>query len=247
MPLSECNEPFEPDSHSEPEYGEFAEQVAAELHDGVVQWIVGAKMQAEALRAHFLAGREITPDAFDALVDSLQRAMAEARRLMHGLHGPDLPDGYWQQALRMDLGQARELVEASLLQDEQEAARAVALADLQWRFAAGTEPLRESLAQQVYRLLYEVVWNALRHAKATHITVAADRLDSPLAVGGDWSLRLVVTDDGCGFDPELVPHHRHGVRGVAQRAHRAGGTCQLQTAPGKGTRWEFALPVSECR
>ena len=241
MPLSECNE------QSDSAHREFAEQVAAELHDGVVQWIVGAKMQAEAMRAHFLAGREISPHAFDALVDSLQRAMAEARRLMHGLHGPDLPDGYWQQALRFVLSEARELVEESRLRGDHEPAHEVALPDLQWKFAAGTEPLAESLAQQVYRLLYEVVWNALRHAKARHISVAADRLDPPLASAGGSSLRLVVIDDGCGFDPELVPHHRHGVRGVTQRAQRAGGTCQLQTALGKGTRWEFVLPIPECR
>ncbi len=232
---------------SDPEHQEFAEQVAAELHDGVVQWIVGAKMQAEALRAHFLAGREISPQSFDSLVDSLQRAMAEARRLMHGLHGPDLPDGFWQQALRFDLSQARELVAESQLRSDQATTEEASLPDLQWRFAEGVEPLEESLAQQVYRLLYEVVWNAMRHAKASQITVAADRIASPLSVGGDASLRLIVTDDGCGFDPELVPHHRHGVRGVSQRVQRAGGSCQLQTALGKGTRWEFILPIPEPR
>jgi len=76
-----------------------AEQFAGELHDGPVQWMVGAKMQAEAMRRQVAEGQKIEPIKFDALLETLSRGLAEARRMMQGLHGPELSDGRWQQPL----------------------------------------------------------------------------------------------------------------------------------------------------
>jgi signal transduction histidine kinase len=68
--------------------------------------------------------------------------------------------------------------------------------------------------------------------------------------------RLVVTDDGAGFDPDAVQRRRPGVplqrfghSGMRERARMLEGTFDLTSAPGRGTtvgvflpRWEAAPP-----
>lgn len=199
-----------------------AERFAADLHDGLVQWVVAAKMQAEAVRAHHRADRPITPESLDALVDTLQQAVAEGRELIGSLHVPKLADGYWHSALRSDLERTRFAADTS--------------ADLQIDLADTTEPLSAAVATTAYRLIREAVWNAERHAAARKIRVHAER-------DGD-RLRIEVADDGRGFDPGAIPRDRMGVRGMLERAARAGGTADLQTAPDRGTRLRFEFPIT---
>lgn len=199
-----------------------AERFAADLHDGLIQWVVAAKMQAEAVRAHHRDGRPITRESLDALVDTLQQAVVEGRELIGNFHVPKLPDGYWHSALRSDLERTR--------------AAAATASELRFELADTTEPLPAAVATTAYRLVREAVWNAERHAKAETIRVRAER-------HGD-QLHIEVADDGRGFDPNTVPRDRLGVRGMLERASRAGGSADLQSAPDRGTRLRFELPIA---
>lgn len=203
-----------------------AERFAADLHDGLIQWLVAAKMHAEAIRAHHQAGREITGESLTALVETLQQAVGEGRQLLRRLHVPEIEGGYWHEVLQSDLAQLQFVASPS----------AAAPAKLNIKLAAATEPLPQSIATTAYRLIREAVWNAQRHANARTITVTAEIAGS--------RLRIDVVDDGSGFDPEAIPRERWGVRGMIRRAERAGGTADLQTAVGQGTRLRFELPLA---
>lgn len=208
-----------------------AQQFAGELHDGPVQWMVGAKMQAEAMRRRAAEGQKVEPSKFDALLETLSRDLAEARRMMQGLQGPELVEGRWQQPLRQDLEQTRQS-----LGPNQPA--------LELDFATDTEPLEPLTAATVYRLIREAVWNALRHAGASQIHCqvrrAADRL------------QLEISDDGRGFQMPADQAHPGGVRsfglsGIVRRAQAAGGQARLTTQPNQGTRWSIELPLQPTR
>ena len=60
------------------------------------------------------------------------------------------------------------------------------------------------------------------------------------------SVRIVVRDDGKGFDPaqtdDLSPHHL-GISGMRRRAEAIGGSFSLETAPGHGTVIVANLPI----
>jgi signal transduction histidine kinase len=58
------------------------------------------------------------------------------------------------------------------------------------------------------------------------------------------SVVLEVGDDGVGFDHERAVDG-HGLRNMRERAFSAGGRLSLQTAPGRGSRVRFELPVPE--
>ncbi|MFI7320666.1 sensor histidine kinase [Streptomyces venezuelae] len=85
----------------------------------------------------------------------------------------------------------------------------------------------------LYRAAQEGLTNARRHARATHVTVA-------LRLGED-AARLVVTDDGCGFVPDGASAG-YGLLGMRERAHLVGGSVDVDSAPGAGTRLTVTVP-----
>ena len=58
-------------------------------------------------------------------------------------------------------------------------------------------------------------------------------------------LNLTVKDNGCGFKPQdLENSHCLGLVGMRERAALVGGSLELQSRPGKGTRINFRLPLA---
>lgn len=80
----------------------------------------------------------------------------------------------------------------------------------------------------------EALTNAVRHAQATTIDVAA-------SVTND-ALTLVVSDDGRGFTPGPASAMADGLRNMDARVRDLGGDMALRTAPGSGTRVAFRVP-----
>jgi signal transduction histidine kinase len=71
--------------------------------------------------------------------------------------------------------------------------------------------------------------NALRHAAPCSIQLSLQADATQQAV-------LSVTDDGCGFDPAAQAGRGLGLVNLGIRAREMGGTLQVDSAPGKGTR-----------
>jgi two-component system NarL family sensor kinase len=56
-------------------------------------------------------------------------------------------------------------------------------------------------------------------------------------------MRLTVSDDGGGFDPETARPGHYGLVGMRERAEHLRGHLAIQSAPGHGTRVEASVPV----
>jgi signal transduction histidine kinase len=87
-------------------------------------------------------------------------------------------------------------------------------------------PPRASMAPQITAIMSEAFRNALRHAEAGMIRIEG-------FIDEDRG-RLVVRDDGRGFDPEGVPEGRFGLTGMKERAQSIGATLQVGSRPGAG-------------
>jgi len=80
----------------------------------------------------------------------------------------------------------------------------------------------------LYRIAQEAVTNAVRHARAREIGVLLERRRG--------RLRLIVEDDGCGFDPAGAERNgRLGLVGIRERAETLGGTLLVESGIGSGT------------
>ena len=97
-------------------------------------------------------------------------------------------------------------------------------------------PVPLTTKEALYRIVQETLHNIARHARASHV-------DLRLACG-DVSLVLEVKDDGAGFDTnEPFPGHL-GLRSMCERAERIGGTFDVESAPGSGTRIRVEVPLT---
>lgn len=86
----------------------------------------------------------------------------------------------------------------------------------------------------VYRTVQEALSNCAKYARAKHIDVSVYPQQSKAIVE--------VKDDGVGFIPSAVGIAHHGLRGMRFRVEAAGGTFQLDSAPGAGTSIRVAVP-----
>ena len=94
----------------------------------------------------------------------------------------------------------------------------------------------DRVATAAYRIAQEALTNVARHSKASRVDV------SLRAEGGH--LTLSVEDDGRGFDQrELSESRGLGVVGMRERAELIGGTLEIRSRPGEGTRVHLKVPV----
>jgi len=94
----------------------------------------------------------------------------------------------------------------------------------------------------IYRLVQEALTNVAKHSRAGSVRVSLERVEDRLIVQ--------VADDGQGFDPNQEFDAADGGRGIGlfgmkERMSIIGGTCTIQSAPGKGTVVRAEVPVGE--
>jgi PAS domain S-box-containing protein len=112
----------------------------------------------------------------------------------------------------------------------------------QCRFEATEEdkPLSEQIKALLYRASRELLTNISKHAQASNVFIRIDRVDE--------SIRIVIKDDGKGFDVarlEQVIHQQQGfgLFSIRERLTHVGGTFAIESAPGKGTKVTLVAPL----
>jgi signal transduction histidine kinase/streptogramin lyase len=96
-------------------------------------------------------------------------------------------------------------------------------------------PMGADLRRQVFLLFKEAVHNAARHSRCS-------RAEATVRVEGG-SLRVVLTDDGRGFDAAAA-HDGHGLDSMRERARAVGGRLDIESAAGRGTTVTLAVPLA---
>ena len=95
----------------------------------------------------------------------------------------------------------------------------------------------------IFRIVQESLTNVAKHANAQHVLV---RLIFDLS-----TVQLIITDDGCGFDPEealsAVGRERRawGLLGIQERITLVGGGCEIISRLGRGTTVRAWAPIDE--
>jgi signal transduction histidine kinase len=96
--------------------------------------------------------------------------------------------------------------------------------------AALDNPVREA----AFYIAADALGNVARHARARRAWIALRNADS--------SVVLEIRDDGVGFDYERAVDG-HGLRNMRERAFSVGGRLHVETAPGRGSRVRFEMPI----
>jgi signal transduction histidine kinase len=98
-------------------------------------------------------------------------------------------------------------------------------------------PLSAELRHDLFLVVKEALNNILKHAQASEVRLRVLE-DGP-------TVRIVIQDNGCGFEPnQLGPGRRgHGLGNMRQRMADLDGQFSIVSAPGSGTRIELAAPM----
>jgi signal transduction histidine kinase len=194
-------------------------RLARELHDSVTQALYGITLHAEAAFRQLQADQlEMVNEQLVELRGTAQEALREMRLLIF--------------ELRPSVVELQGLVPA--LQARLEAVEERAGMGVEFN-VDGDLDLSDEIQDGLYRIAQEALNNALKHAKANHIT---------LNISGSLSaVVLEVIDDGQGFDPDTaVEGGGLGLDGIIERAELMRGDLKLESKPGSGTRVRIEVP-----
>ncbi len=90
------------------------------------------------------------------------------------------------------------------------------------------------IEQAFYRIIQEALANITRHSRATYVDVTLSFQET--------EIQAAVADNGLGFDCTQKPTGL-GLRSIRERIESIGGICQIESAPGKGTRIQVRAPL----
>ncbi|GAB4442225.1 MAG: hypothetical protein Kow0031_24290 [Anaerolineae bacterium] len=198
--------------------------VAYDIHDGLIQRLVGARMHLSNFVAqHTHKEDEPAEQALERGIVHLSASIVEGRRLIEGLR-PSLLD---------DLGLVPALKELA----EQEAAEMNA--GLDFSATLTSERLPPTTEITAYRIVQEALNNSRKHSQSTRLRVAMAQQDG-------W-LEITVQDWGVGFDTSCLleaSHRCFGLSGMQERANLVGGEISIKSAPNSGTVVKSRLPIT---
>lgn len=210
-------------------------RIGLDIHDGPTQHLSVALLEIQLLEADLADAAANGVELPDGLLGSMERiyetlggALTEMRELIGHLR----PAQFENRRL------------SEILQDALTAFEARSGTPVEAEMTGEFPVNGVSVTQRItfYRILQEALNNAHRHGHARHIRVRASDED-----GGT---RLVVTDDGKGFDAEAAlrpragaPIARFGLHGMRDRTNMLGGAFTVTSAPGEGCTVEVFLPT----
>ena len=192
-------------------------RMARELHDVLAHTLSGVAVELEGLRAMLRLDVERANTLLNHALQAIRDGLSESRRALKDLRARPLED------LGLALA-VRALAESY-------ATRCNFALDLSIEDDLGN--YAAEIQQCVYRIAQEALTNIAEHAQAQTVQLMLKRDRD--------QLRLIIRDDGCGFDPNLgAASEQYGLLGMRERAEIIGGCLVVTSQIDTGTQISFA-------
>ena len=197
-------------------------RIAQDLHDTVLQGIVSAAMQLDVAVDQLPAN---SPAALrlSGVLELMRHVIEEGRNAVRGLRSSNSDSDDLAQAffrIPQDLGiEVRSNFQVIVL--------------------GSARKLNPLIRDEVYHIGRELLVNAFRHSRASCIEVELEY--------ARWRFRMVVRDDGCGIDPQVLRAGREGhwgLPGMRERAERVGARFTVWSSAAAGTEVALSVPNS---
>jgi signal transduction histidine kinase len=200
-------------------------RIARELHDETVQNLVAILRRIELLQTH-----EANPEdlkRLSELQDTVEETLRGVRQISRDLRPLALEDLGFIPALQAQVNMAEE-------------------GGLQVQLTVQGQSYKLLPDQELalYRIAQEALTNARKHAKATRIEIT-------LLFKSEF-VQLEIVDNGVGFSVppslmELAHHDNFGLLGIQERVWSVGGSLEISSSPGEGTRLHIQVPQNNQR
>lgn len=199
------------------------QRIGSDLHDEIGSALSAAKMLLSQVAESAAASSGREAEAVALIQEILHNSLHDVRNISQNLH----------PAVLARFGLAQALHNLGLLFAEAFAGGV----DVQVELEAA---LPQSHELAIYRIVQEVLNNALKHAQATRVLI---RLHQQAR-----QLTLTVEDDGQGFDYAQAGKSKAvglGLKSLAARVSLLDAALHLDSAPGRGTRVQIDVPLYE--
>ena len=199
-------------------------RLAAEIHDSVVQSLVGISYRLQAIE------KRVSPDTDEELLadikvleEQLNTNIKELRDLLLGLRPPMLDDMGLYKALETHLKNfgLQNGIQYSFQQPE-------------------TPPVLTRDAQiNIFRIVQEALNNIEKHASATHVTIEIEATSQKLF--------LTIRDDGRGFSTQRTRGRPRnlGIASMRERTELLGGHLKIKSEADRGTMISVDVPLRQ--
>lgn len=198
-------------------------RIAREIHDTLAQAFVGVSVRLELVARLLETSAAAAREQLNEARAQVRNSIGEARRSI------------WE--LRSQSSEQQDF--ASRISNMARQISATSPARVQFEVHGTYRPLESKLEDELLRISQEAVTNAVRHATATEIDI--ELFFDPKKV------RMVVADNGRGFDPAVEPPRdaggHFGLKGMRERAQSIGGKLQVTSMVGKGTTVAVEAPA----
>ena len=197
------------------------QRIAAALHDSIGQSLAFSKRELGVLR------QRVSPEMRDTVAqvcEQIGEAIAQVRNLMLELAPSTLQT--------LGLEPAVEELAEQFTDCEGFVCRV--------QTSKEPKPLSEQIKSLLYRAVRELLVNVAKHAQAKNVSISVER--------DETRIRVIVEDDGKGFDPaelKSVPAKAggFGLFSIRQRLAHMGGEFAVESAEGKGTKVTLVAPL----
>jgi signal transduction histidine kinase len=198
-------------------------RIARELHDEAGQSLTGVKLALERLEENVDGSNPEIRKELGNICAMIRRTSTEIRRLSYHLHPTLLSDLGLEPALNLYFKEIRE--HANL--------------NIEFHIVGFDQRLSTDIETVLYRFCQETLTNTLKYAGAGNFRLSIIK-SYPCII-------FVAEDDGRGFDPGIIEKdkRRLGLLGMRERAHLFGGSFQLRSKLGEGTRIRIEIPYAE--
>ena len=197
--------------------------LARELHDQVIQDLLGINYQLEGIELEHKIPAELSQELVESR-QSIRLLVDDLRRICGNLRPPTIDS--------LGLGAALQ----SFTREWSERTNIGVKLDLD----ANLGRLPEATELSIFRIVQEGLSNVWKHAQAAHVEIGLQHT-SPR------TLMVSISDDGIGFAEdfdltELAANGHYGLLGISERVALLGGRFRLQRQPSGGTLLQVEIP-----
>lgn len=194
-------------------------RVARDLHDGLGGMLAGIKMKLSGHAKQQQSKGEKEQKELDGIIGQLDNSVSELRRIARNM----MPESLTRFGLKTAL---KDLCESMMSRE------------IKISFIALDIDDQIDLSRQVviYRIIQEVLANAIRHSKARNIMVQCSQNDD--------RFYITVEDDGIGFNKTTSGKKGIGLTNIENRVKYLNGTMDVISGPDQGTTINMELYVA---
>lgn len=199
-------------------------RISKELHDGLGQTLSFLKLQLESLKNES-GSHEEKKKILDELNNSINNAVMELKNISYDL--------------KPRLLEIHGLIPALGLMVDQVSGKEGIKGTFEYFDEIKIKP---SLEITIFRICQELINNIIKHSKAKNFSIQISQ--------DEESVKLIVDDDGIGFEKQKTSHEETKLRGmglisITERVQAFKGNIDIDSSPGNGTVVVVEFPVND--